>query len=282
MAKFCKSLFLLGALLFLSACGVRFYYNQLDWLLPRYINDYVTFDSTQRLELRERLQAQLDWHCDTELPRYISWLQEIEQSLRRNNLTLADLRDYAETAETFWDALAQSLVPDTAAMLASLDDEQVAELFDDFADKNAELYEKYVEPDMAVRQEQRVERTEKRLRRWFGRLNSEQRDLLHDWSRDLIPVSGAWIENRELWQAELRTVLAVRDQHEQFEDEIRRLLTAASNLRDDDFNMAVAANRDRTLEMFVELYASGSDRQQQRLQNRLQSLANDFTGVACS
>lgn len=49
----------LVTILVLSGCGVRFFYSQLDWLVPWYLRDYVTLDDSQRALLDRRLTLRL-------------------------------------------------------------------------------------------------------------------------------------------------------------------------------------------------------------------------------
>ena len=56
-----KSLIVLTVIL-LSGCGPRFYYNQLDWLIPSFLSDYISLNSEQKSLLKAQLQKQIEWH----------------------------------------------------------------------------------------------------------------------------------------------------------------------------------------------------------------------------
>jgi len=45
------------AVLLLAGCGVRFFYTQLDWLIPWHLRDYVSLDAGQRSALDRRLHG---------------------------------------------------------------------------------------------------------------------------------------------------------------------------------------------------------------------------------
>ena len=75
-----RSLLLLIALgMLLAACSqVGLVYRNLDWLIPWQLDDYLSLNREQKAWLKPRLQAHLEWHCSSELPRYIDWLQRSE------------------------------------------------------------------------------------------------------------------------------------------------------------------------------------------------------------
>jgi len=73
---------ILGLLLCLSGCSsTTFLYNRLDTLIGWYVRDYVPLSRDQRNDFNRRVEALLDWHRADELPEYVAWLDEFEESL---------------------------------------------------------------------------------------------------------------------------------------------------------------------------------------------------------
>jgi len=69
-------------LLCLSGCSsTTFLYNRLDTLIGWYVLDYVSLSRDQRNDFDRRVDALLDWHRAEELPAYVVWLTEFEESL---------------------------------------------------------------------------------------------------------------------------------------------------------------------------------------------------------
>ena len=65
----------------MMACGPRWVYTNLDWLIPWYVDDYVALDTHQDSELAARLKNQMDWHCRTQMPRYADFLRQLRDDL---------------------------------------------------------------------------------------------------------------------------------------------------------------------------------------------------------
>ncbi|MFK8042540.1 DUF6279 family lipoprotein, partial [Congregibacter sp.] len=84
---------LLGALLLLlTACsGTTFVYNRLDIILPWYLDRYVDLDRSQSQVFDAQLEGLLEWHRREELPRYVEFLNTIDEDLKAD-LTVAQLQ----------------------------------------------------------------------------------------------------------------------------------------------------------------------------------------------
>jgi hypothetical protein len=78
--KFC--VLLLCALTF-SGCSSSFLYNQLDWLIPWLVADYVDLSRDQKKDLKSRLQPLLKWHREEELRAYLALVDSIAADLEQ-------------------------------------------------------------------------------------------------------------------------------------------------------------------------------------------------------
>ena len=69
----------LSALVLLSACSNTFLYNQLDWIVPWYVDDFVDLNRQQRQDLKTQVRELLTWHRGEELATYLA-LRRISRS----------------------------------------------------------------------------------------------------------------------------------------------------------------------------------------------------------
>ena len=76
-----KHILFLCLLLGLANCSAKLIYYHLDWLIPWYVDDYISLDSDQRTMLENRLIQQLEWHCRTQLPDYAVSLRKLGNDL---------------------------------------------------------------------------------------------------------------------------------------------------------------------------------------------------------
>jgi hypothetical protein len=268
--------------LLLSGCGVRYVYSQLDWIVPWYLRDYVSLDGAQRAALDERLGERLDWHCRSQLPGYAQWLRETESMLARGRVERTDLGAHLARAEGFWDELMAALVDDVSHLLAGLTDEQVSELRVRFEARNQETREEFVDPPDEILHDRRVERTEKRLRRWLGRMSAEQRMLIETWSRQLEPVAADWLANRVEWQRRLGAALDGRADRDAFDARITALMRQPEFAWSADYRTRIGRNRELTLDLIADVYESATPRQRERALREIDSLAGQFERLACT
>jgi len=277
-----RPLLLLALIIGLSGCTVRFAYNQLDWIAPWYLRGYVSLDEQQRSLLEQRLATRLDWHCSTQLPRYAHWLRELETQLASGDVSLEGLHAHARQAEAFWLELVSHLPADASELLASASDDQVQELFDNLDERTAENRRDFVDKPAEALQRERAERMAQRLRRWFGRLNTAQQARLEAWSVGLAPFGEQWLDNRALWQAALRKAIEdLRQDPPALEAALEQLFVRPERDWSDEYRARVQFNRDQTLVLLVDLYRLSSQRQRQRLTERVGSLARDLERLAC-
>ncbi|MFN2348743.1 MAG: DUF6279 family lipoprotein [Thioalkalivibrio sp.] len=283
MNRILRLLVVLVLMLGLSGCTVRFVYNQLDWLAPWHLRGYVSLDEAQRPLLEQRLATRLDWHCSTQIPRYADWLRGFEAQLASGDVSLENFHAHARQAEGFWRDLVSHLPADTSELLASASDEQIHELFDNLDDLIADNRKDFVDKPAEALQQERAERMERRLRRWLGRLNTAQQARLEAWSVGLAPFGEHWLENRARWQRDLREALeGLRHDPSALEARLEDLLVYPERGWSEVYQTRLAFNREQTLALLADLYRLSSERQKERLINRVGSLARDFERLSCA
>ena len=82
----------------LGACSrVGLAYRNLDVIIPWTLGDYLDMNGEQKDWFNERLKEHLNWHCTTQLPAYLDWLDRLQAMVETNQVTDAALQ--ARTAE---------------------------------------------------------------------------------------------------------------------------------------------------------------------------------------
>ena len=275
-------LLLLAAALLIGACSTRFAYSQLDWLVPWYLRDYVSFNAGQRDLLDQRLSQRLDWHCRAHLPQYVDLLREARDTLATDQVAVADLEPFVQRGEAWWDELRGALVADAAVLLAGLAHEQVAELATAFERQDREAREQYLGGSAEERAEAQITRMEKRLRNWFGRLTAEQQRQVAAWSVALHPSTEQWLDGRRQWQQRVLEALAVRDQAAQFAPRVAALAAPFNADASAAYQAQLAHNRQLTLRLLADVFNAGTPAQRERVRGELDELATQFDALACA
>lgn len=266
--------------LLLAGCTVRFAYNNLDWLVMRWVNQQISLNDEQDRALRAELAELIVWHCTEELPRYTEDLLTLNQELAEPGLDANRLADFGLKLNEHGTRLTDRATPAFVNLMASLDDQQVLELVETLEDSNQDFIDDYVdiEPDALKRKQ--VQIMERGLRRFIGRVNGDQRERLFEWAAGLEPSSEQTLDQRLAWQSRLIAALGVRDDEQAFAQAMEGVLGSEADWPE-DYQALMMRNRVRSYELLVDLYALASDRQRQRLHNRLDRFARDFERLSC-
>ena len=82
----------------LGACSrMGLAYRNLDVIIPWTLSDYLDMNGEQKDWFNERLKEHLNWHCTTQMPGYLDWLDRLQTMVETNQVTDAALQ--ARTAE---------------------------------------------------------------------------------------------------------------------------------------------------------------------------------------
>ena len=270
-------------ILLLTGCGPRLVYPQLDWLIPWYVEDYLSLTDTQQNEFSIRLDAQLAWHCRTQMPEYARFLRAITRDVETSDppITSDTLAVYYATLRRYVTDLAEQVGPDLARILMTADDAQVAELFGNIDRRNDELRRKYLSPPPTERREQRTDRMISRLERWTGDLGAEQKAAVERWSAAADITGPAWMDNRQRVQARFRELIDRRRQEPAFADIFTAMLADPEQLRSADYHRLVIANRAATMELLAHIGNTLTANQRTRLVDNLSRMADDFDALSC-
>ena len=278
-----KILVLVIWFILLSACGPRLYYPRLDWLIPWYVNDYISLEPGQSSRLRVRLARQLDWHCRTQLPEYAEFLRDLRRAVDDSErpVTVEGLDIYKIRLTRYWNALILQISPDIADILFSSTVEQVDELFDNLGEKNREIESEFVAPPPQKIIHDRQKRMQKRLDYWFAGLTQSQLQAVADWSLRLEPIAAERVAYRRQIQGTMRHLLERRTSQDEFEVAFRGLFTNAEELRTENYQHKIDVNTHLTLELLAQLLETLTPNQRNHLSKRLESLAADFDQLSC-
>lgn len=271
-------------LLVLTACGPRWYYHHLDWMIPWYVDDYLSLDSEQRSALEIRLARQLNWHCRTQLPEYAVFLRSVGREFEAPDQTVTreQFARHLQTLKHFWKDLMARIGPDMADILITASDEQVDELFRNIEKDNLERQRTYVDlPEREILQN-RTDRMVGRLERWIGDLTDPQYDAVQQWSQNIGATSSQWLANRRRVQQAFRKLIAARTVDPAFKEKFTALLVSPEVVRTKAYQARLDRNIGFMLDLLVDIEKTLTDAQRSHLLAYLESLADDFDVLACA
>ncbi|MBV7568580.1 DUF6279 family lipoprotein [Pseudomonas sp. PDM27] len=265
----------------LGACSrVGLAYRNLDVIIPWTLSDYLDMNGEQKSWLDERLKEHLSWHCTTQLPGYLDWLDRLQTMIATNQVTDAALKARAHEAEQAIAETAREITPSAIELLQGLDDKQVAEMNDAFARDRRKRQEEYLKPTLDQQIKERSARMEKRLNDWLGPLSNTQRQRVATWSRALGDQNTQWLANRVHWQKQFSAAVAQRHSP-QFPQRIETLLINRESLWTPAYRQAFANTEAQARSLFVDLMAASTPSQRERLLKKIEGVRKDFSDLKC-
>ncbi|MNQ77990.1 hypothetical protein D3C85_928910 [compost metagenome] len=282
MSRWLKQIaFVLMFSLALGACSrMGLAYRNLDVIIPWTLGDYLDMNGEQKGWLNERLKEHLSWHCTTQMPGYLDWLDRLQTMVATNQVTDAALQARALEAKQAIAETAREITPSAVELLQGLDDTQVAEMNEAFAKDQRKRQAQYLKPSLDQQIKERGERMEKRLGDWLGPLNATQHQRVVAWSNALGDQNTQWIANRVHWQKQFSAAVAQRHSPE-FPQRIETLLVERERLWTPAYRQAFAATEAQARSLFVDLMAESTPEQRQRLLTKIEGVKKDFSDLKC-
>jgi len=254
--------------LLLVGCGTKFVYNNMDWLLIEYLEDYVDLNSDQESLIEQRVALLSEWHRSEEIPNYVEHLDEL-MTLDLKNLTAAQLNAQEEKLRAHTDRIVKRVAPDLAQLIHKLSDEQVDELMDNIRVRHSKYKAKYSQLNEEEVRQVYAERIAESMENWLGRLTKDQERLVEQWSNDLQITTSDWSDHQTNLRIRIRQLLNQRSDLNATEREMNTLLVESESLYSPMLRSKIEHNRDVATRYIVEIATQASDKQIERYRKEL-------------
>lgn len=246
--------------LLLVGCGTKFVYNNMDWLLIEYLEDYVDLNSDQESLIEQRVALLSEWHRSEEIPNYVEHLDEL-MTLDLKNLTAAQLNAQEEKLRAHTDRIVKRVAPDLAQLIHKLSDDQVDELMDNIRVRHSKYKAKYSQLNEEEVRQVYAERIAESMENWLGRLTKDQERLVEQWSNDLQITTSDWRDHQTNLRIRISQLLNQRSDLNATEREMNTLLVESESLYSPMLRSKIEHNRDVATRYIVEIATQASDKQ---------------------
>jgi len=272
---------LLTLSLVLAGCNrVGLAYRNLDVIIPWTLNDYLDMNAGQKSWFNDTLKEHLAWHCTTQLPGYLDWLDRLQQMVDNNQVTDAALQARTVEAKQAIAEVAREITPSAIQLLQGLDDQQAKEMSDALAKDLRKRQDEYLKPPLAQQIKERAQRMSKRLDAWIGPLSDSQQNRVTAWSMALGEQNQEWIGNRARWQAQF--IAAVQQRHSaDFPQKMQQLLVDRESLWTPEYKAAYARTETAARSLIVDLMAESTPQQRMKLTQKIDGVRSDFKALKC-
>lgn len=278
--KMKKFIVLMGVLL-LGACSSKFAYNNLDWVVYWYLDDYIELNDAQEKTFDRYLQGWLRWHKEQELKQYHTQLTELRSDIEQDNLSYDVIAQHVDTVGSHWDRLRVELAPQLAEMAETLSDDQIIMLFAAFERENKEEEEElqeYAERSSEENMERRIKRLVENMESRVGDLSDEQYDIVKSYGVQLQATGQFWIDYRRNTQQAARRLFATRATNPNFVEDLRSLMSQPDDYRDPQYKEAREENRHIWVTMVATLADTLSPKQRGELIDNIDDVIEDVEG----
>ena len=265
----------------LSACiGVKFTYNNLDWFIPWYLDDFLVLDKEQEKRFDSELLLLWNWHRQNELPEYSKLLNEIITDLDKQQLSIEKLAYYSTEAEIFYKRVILKSLEQSFVIIASLTDQQLTDLFDSISENDQDFIEYAAETDREERIKKRQHSITKAFKKWLGKLSTSQKQLIKQWSLEAETTMEYHIEYVKRSRKAFKRALLIRNDQSQSQQLLQQLVTMPELLRSDEYNKTIERNNLRFRLLLLDTLKSLSQKQQQHLRKKILKYSEDFSALS--
>ncbi|MGX5914190.1 DUF6279 family lipoprotein [Aliidiomarina sp. Khilg15.8] len=263
----------------ITGCARQLAYRFADTYIAWQVRDYVDLNRDQRDQLDIAINDFLQWHAETEMPRYLILLEQIDEDIAEQNFSASRLTYYQQALAQRWQAVRDAVTEPALELLPGLSDEQVAQLIESIAANIQSRADEYQEQTTAERREDGVENVRKLVERFLGSVNEEQEQAIQTWTQAMPDMADEWIEYRVSWAESFRGALQKRSDRAEFEALLIPLIEDPHSLRGETLQSKGMQSRELSQVMVLRILQATDAEQRSYLRDEISSLAEDLRGM---
>ncbi|WCP69968.1 DUF6279 family lipoprotein [Vibrio tubiashii] len=260
---------LFAVCLALAGCSTKFVYNNMDWLLLEYLDDYVELNDSQEEIVSQKVAVLSEWHRTQEIPHYVEHLDEL-MAIEPNTFTMDQLKEQEAKFQQHSQRLVARVAPELYSIARELSNEQVEELMNSIRVRHTKYKRKYQKLSDSEIKERYKERIEENLETWLGRLTKQQQALLDDWVADLYVTSHDWINHQTKMRIEVNTLLSNRLDMAKFQPEFQQLMFNPNSFYAPELEQKIDHNKQVANQYLVKVINSMTTKQTKHYREELQ------------
>ncbi|MDN2482728.1 DUF6279 family lipoprotein [Vibrio agarivorans] len=254
---------------FLSGCGIRFLYNNVDWLVIEYLDDHVELERDQEEWLSNKVAILSEWHRRHEIPHYIEHLDQLI-SLDLATFSSQDLAIQKRQFQQHGERLLSEIEPKVLILASQLNDEQVNQFMKNLRVRHGKYQDKYQDLNEDEIRQRYAERIAENLEQWLGDLTKEQEVLIQLWTSEMEITVNDWVSYQTQVRLQIKEMLAQRTDTVTLERKLNSVLTDPQRLYSSELNRKLEHNRQVMDLYFVQLVNIATDKQARHYRETLE------------
>ncbi|MBX8500180.1 DUF6279 family lipoprotein [Pseudomonas lijiangensis] len=270
---------LLLASFLISSCSVApTIYNNLDWIVYVYLDDYVDLNSSQKAFLDKRITKWHTWHRSSELEKYKVDLIALREQLRKGSMDKDEWLAEIAKAKQHLFRLRDEISPEAIEVVQQLTDDQVAELLALWEKNDRDEIKVFNEREADEELKARQSKTREFFEGYVGSLSLGQSDLVRNYA---VQAESEFLQdmayNARLRQS-LKTIFSDR-QGAEFRVRLASLVNDPDRLKPPELVNTRKRNEARYAQLLSELSSSLNEGQREKLVRKLASHIETIDGL---
>lgn len=263
----------------LSGCSSTFAYNNLDWLLYWYLDDYVELENDQKQLFDTKLETWLAWHRQQELTKYKKQFSQLQGRLAQGPLTQQDWLEQFDLALSHWYELRQEIGPELIEFSVQLSDQQITGLFEELEKSNLEREEERADTSEQERLEDQIEDTQDRFKNYVGRLTKTQKTLIAEYAPQFRSNFDNWMMYRRSIQGAAQELMMSRHKNPQYSQQLAEILFQPETYQSQEYLKVSEHNRILFAKLLAELHPTLTAKQNKKLIAKITDFIDDLDSL---
>ncbi|MBU2877363.1 MULTISPECIES: DUF6279 family lipoprotein [Alteromonadaceae] len=268
--------FCLAAVLLLTGCTSKFAYNNIDWLLYWYVDDYVDLDKSQKQMLDAKVEKWLLWHRQDELLRYRQHLEDLKTDIQNGVLSSQQWLTHFDRGSAHWKRFRGEISPELSELSLHLNDQQIDDMFAALEKDNLKQEKKRNKMSKQQRIEDSIENTQEQIKEWLGKLSNPQKVLISEYVSDFKPTFEYWMSYRREIQNVTKTLMLSRHQVDDYASKLNQLMQNPDQFKSSEYLQANEYNRIKYANLLNALNMTLTEKQKKHMKNKLNDLIEDI------
>lgn len=229
----------------LTACSSKLAYNNLDWWVYWYLDDYIELNDEQEEKFDDYLSNWLRWHKQSELERYREQLTTLKQQVKDDQLNYETVYAHMNDIRGHWERVRSEISPELAELSTDLTEQQIVSLFATLEKDNKEEEEErdeFLQQSQEERLEKRMESMIENVEERIGELTNEQTQIIATYNTQFVSTSKEWLEYRRNIQNAARRLFVTKSTNPNFVKDLTYLMQNPEDYRSESYQRASAHN----------------------------------------
>ena len=256
----------------LGACSNAFVYNQMDWLIPWYVDDYVDFTREQKEDFKQQLIPLLEWHRAEELGNYVQILNRIEADLEQP-VSAEAISAWTDEFVAAYQRIEERSMPLAFELGEQASDAQIAHFMAELYEEQDEYEEEYLSRSDEKVRERSYKNLVDNVDDVLGRLQSEQKEKLRAAADQLQRFDAIWLTQRRWWLEQTEEVL---QREPGWQERALDLMERREELESPQYREINYQNQLIIYAALAEVLNSRTEKQDKRLRRELDGFREDL------